>query len=307
MVKKTEAWRIAVHLAAVGVVGCALTAAQFQVVLVALFADSMLVAIAVFIVVAAVVVSLLAGFAVAAAPFVPLARRMRGRWVWAAGVYAFGTVATVGAAALEPSSGGLSHSLLLFPWGGACYALAAAFFLPSTRTRFATLGVTVALAAGIGYDAWAAAQPPTLDAWLTANRVDRALLRVGEPPTGYTLRINGAGEHTFGAGYERPGAPDLQLAVEHPGQDTRRIDANGCPVPIGETIRCTDDGNGRQLITHKGPYDRQELRLSQAGLIHTVTLAGHPADLPAARRILATLRPATDAELTPLLTLPMRR
>ncbi|WP_369355780.1 hypothetical protein [Streptomyces sp. cg2] len=280
---------------------------QYEVVLLALFTSRMLVIVTVCAVVVALAIGLLAAFAVAAAPFAPLARRTRGRWVWAAGVYGFGTAATIGAVALQMKSGGIDRSGLLFPLGGACYALAAAFFLPGARMRLATFGATVALAAGVGYDAWASAQPPTLGTWLTANHVDRALLRVGDPPRGYTLRINGAGEHTFGAQYERPGTPDLNLSVEHQGQDTRRTDARGCPVPIGEAIECTDDGDGRQLIAHKGTYEHQELRLRQGGLISTVTVDGRTTDLSAARHILSTLRPATDAELGPLLDLPMPR
>ncbi|MEW1656584.1 hypothetical protein [Streptomyces sp. NPDC093707] len=280
---------------------------QYEAVLIAFFSGRVLVAVAVFAIAAALVVGLLAGFARAAAPFVPFTRRWRGRWAWAAGVYASGTVATIGAVALAPEPGGLSHSVLLFPWGGAWYALAAACFLPSARMRLATLGVGVVLAAGVGYGAWASAQPPTLDEWLAANGVDRALLRVGEPPAGYTLRVNGAAEDSFGAQYERPGAPDLHLAVQHPGQDTRRTDASGCPVPVGEVIECTDDGDGRRLITRRGPYEHRELRLRQAGLTYTVTFEGRTVDLSAARRILTTLRPATTAELTPLLTRPMRR
>ncbi|MCK7624306.1 hypothetical protein MUU72_14545 [Streptomyces sp. RS10V-4] len=306
MDQKPAAWRTAVHLAAVGIIGCAVTSVQFEAVLVALLTGRSAVIAAVCTAAVAVTISLLAGFAGPARPFVPLTRRARGRWYWAAGVYAFGTAGTVGALVLGSGPEGLSHSWLLAPWGGACYALAAAFFLPHRRTRLATTGAAVALAAALGYGTWAAAQPPTLDAWLTANSVDRALLRVGEPPAGYTLRVGGADEHTFGARYTHPGSPDLRLVVQHPGQDTRRADARGCPVPFGDPVACTDDGDGRQLITYEGAYPTQELRLRRAGLVHIVTLEGHHGDLPAARRILATLRPAKDSELTPLVALPMR-
>ncbi|KUL36828.1 hypothetical protein ADL22_23265 [Streptomyces sp. NRRL F-4489] len=305
MAEKPEAWRTAVHLAGVGFVGCALSAAQFWIVLTALLTGKVLVAVVVCTLVAAIMVSLLAGFAGMARPFAPLTRRARGRWAWAGGVYAFGTVGVIAAIAAEPGLDGLSRSNLLFPWGGACCALAAGFFLPGARTRWAALGLTVALAAGLGYHAWSAAQPPTLNEWLTANRVDRALLRVGEPPTGYTLRVNGAGGHAFGAEYVRPGASAIHLSVEQPGRNARRTDARGCPVPFGETIECADDGSGRQLITYKGTYPRQELRLRQAGLIYTLTLEGRRTDLGAARHILSTLRPATDSELAQLVTLPM--
>ncbi|GAA2667330.1 hypothetical protein [Streptomyces lunalinharesii] len=307
MASRSTAWRLAVHLTGVGFVGYVLTAVQFAVALVALFTGRVPVFVAVSLVVAAGAVGLLAGFAAAAQQFVPLARTTRGRWVWAGGVYAFGAAGTVGAAVLTAGPGGPGPSWLLYLWGGGCYALGAAFFLPGPRIRYGALGVTAALAVGVGYAAWASAQPPTLDAWLTANGVDRALLRLGEPPTGYVLRVNGASESGFGAEYERPGAAGLHLSVTHPDQDTRRTDAHGCPVLPGVTVTCTDDGGGRQLVAYDGFTAWRELRLRRGGLIHTVSLSDRPDGLRAARHVLSTLRPATDAELSPLRALPMRR
>jgi hypothetical protein len=95
--------------------------------------------------------------------------------------------------------------------------------------------------------------------------------------------------------------------VERIGHDTRRVDSRGCPVPFGETIRCTDDGDGRQLVTYEDGYERQELRLRRDGLVVTVIVTGSHADLSAARHILSTLRPAADAELAGLLERPMRQ
>lgn len=127
----------------------------------------------------------------------------------------------------------------------------------------------------------------------------RALLRVGEAPTGYVLRGNGASASGFGADYERPGAAGLHLAVARPDQDTRRTDAHGCPVLSGITVTCTDDGGGRELVTYDGFTEWRELRLRRGGLVHTVSLSDRPTDLTAARHVLSTLRPATNAELSP--------
>ncbi|MFI0787533.1 hypothetical protein ACH4Q6_18285 [Streptomyces lydicus] len=298
--------RTVAHLGAVWCVGCALTALQFQAVVLGLFSGPVALA-AVLLVGPPLAVSLFAGLGTSARAFVPLTRRARGLWGWAVTVYASGTAGAFCVIAASPRDHGLGNSLLLYPYGGVCSALAAAFFLPGARTRLTTTGVAVVLAAVSCYAAWSAAQPPTLQEWLSANGVDRALLRVGDPPAGYTLRVGGASEDGFGAGYERPGAPELRLSVERAGHDARRTDARGCPVPFGETMRCTDDGAGRQLVSYEGDYARQELRLLRAGLVHTVTLRGSGAGLAAARHILSTLRPATDAELAALVALPMRR
>ncbi|GAB7029278.1 hypothetical protein AB0G35_33125 [Streptomyces sp. NPDC021749] len=308
MARKTEAGRLVAHLAAVAFVGCVLTAVQFQAVLVALFADSTAALVAVLVLGTALGIASLAALATSVRGFVPLARRARGRWAWAAGVYACGTVGAVAAVAANLHDDGLYVTGLLYPWGGVCHALGAAFFLPGARTRLVTLAAAVLLAAGGSYLTWEAAQPPTLAEWLTANDVDRALLRVGETPSGYALEDAGASESGFGATYTRPGAPELHLSVERIGHDTRRTDARGCPVPFGEPIHCADDGGGRQLVAYDGDDKRRELRLRRDGLVHTVTVQGDGrAGLSAARHLLTTLRPATDAELTPLLDRPMRR
>ncbi|WP_329400353.1 hypothetical protein OHA45_36350 [Streptomyces lydicus] len=306
MVRKFAGGRTVAHLGAVWCVGCALTALQFQAVVLGLLSGTAALA-TVLVVGPPLAVSLFAGLGTSARAFVPLTRRARGLWGWAVTVYAAGTAGPLCIILVSPRDRGLSSSLLLYPCGGVCAALAAAFFLPGARTRLATLGVTVVFAAVGCYVSWSAAQPPTLPEWLSANGVDRALLRVGDPPAGYTLRVGGASEDGFGASYERPGSPELQLSVEREGHDTRRTDARGCPVPFDERIHCADDGAGRQLVSYEGDYARQELRLRRAGLVHTVTLRGSGAGLPAARHILSTLRPATDAELAALVGLPMRQ
>ncbi|MEU9111774.1 hypothetical protein AB0D04_08295 [Streptomyces sp. NPDC048483] len=292
----------------VGCLGCVLTAVQLEAVLTALFMEKTALIVTALVAAPSLTVPLLAGYAFSALPIVPFVRRTRGQWGWAAGVYACGTAGTLAAAALSLYAGTFrDNAELLFPCGGICYALAAAFFLPGKRARQATLAATALFVVTSACVTWSIAQPPTLREWLTANGVDRTLLRVGEPPSGYTLEVNGAGEEGFGATYTRPGAPELHLAVERTGRDTRRADARGCPVPFGETLRCADDGEGRLLITHEGDYPQRELRLRRNGLVHTVTVDGSRTDLSAARHILTTLRPATDTELAPLTTRPMRR
>ncbi|MDT9686331.1 hypothetical protein RND61_30310 [Streptomyces sp. TRM76323] len=296
--------RAVAHLAVVWLVGCALTGLQTRAVLVALFVGGRapLGALAVTVPLS---VAALAGLGTTARPIVPLTRRARGLWTWAASLHTFGTAGAFGVIVADVTTGGLDSGLLLYPVGGTCYALAAAFFLPGTRVKLGALGVAVALAAGGAYAVRDAAQPPTLDEWIAANRVDRTLLRVGDPPPGYTLRVLGASEDGFGADYERPRSARLHLGVEHRGHDTRRADARGCPVPFGEAVRCADDGGGRQLLTYEG--GRQELRLRRDDLVYTVTLEGSRTDLSAARHVLSTLRPATDVELADLLELPVRR
>ncbi|GGQ33430.1 hypothetical protein [Streptomyces griseomycini] len=56
------------------------------------------------------------------------------------------------------------------------------------------------------------------------------------------------------------------------------------------------------MVTCEGSYEHRELRLHRDGLIYPVSVDGIHHDLSAARHILSTLRPATDAELTDLLT-----
>ncbi|MFI6285752.1 hypothetical protein ACIBCM_13515 [Streptomyces sp. NPDC051018] len=298
MVRRNDMVPVLAHLVGVGAVGCFLTGVQFVAVVIGLVSDDAEPPVAALVAVMPFAVSLLAGFALSARSLVPLTRRARGLWIWAAAVYGLGTAGAIGAAAVHfRVYDGENDLAALYLSGGVCYALAAAFFLPGTRIRAAALATAAALAVGGGYVSWQAAQPPTPDEWIADNRVDRALLRVGEPPTGYVLQSVGASEDGFGATYTRPGSPDLHLGVERSGADTRRRDAQGCPVPFGVPIRCTDDGDGRQLVTYGGSAVRQELVLRRDGLAHTVTIDGNEADLPGARHILLTLRPATDGEL----------
>ncbi|MFJ8696152.1 hypothetical protein [Streptomyces roseolilacinus] len=300
MRQREEVGRVPAHLTAVWLVGCALTGLQTQVVLVALFAGGpahLAVALAVM---APLGAAVFAGLGTAARPIVPLTRRPRGLWVWAVGVHGLGTIGAFGAAVANFRINGPGDGLLYYLTGGACHALAAALFLPGLRVRLGALGAATVLAAVGVYAVRDAAQPPPLDEWITANGVDRALLRVGDPPPGYALRVLGASGDGFGAGYERSRSAGLHLGVERAGHDTRRADARGCPVPFGESIRCTDDGGGRQLVTYEGDHERRELRLRRDGLVYTVAMEGSHPDLSAARYVLSTLRPATDAELAGL-------
>lgn len=298
------------HLTAVWFVGCALTSIGFEAVLLALFSGGVPAALVVAVCWAALAVALLAALGNAARRLIPMTGRRGGVWRWAAGVFGAGTAGVLIAVAVRLHVDGLRNGFVLCVSGGVCYTLAAALFLPGARTRIAAVAAAAVFATAGAYTARDAGRLPTLDAWINANGVDRALLRVGDPPPGYTLRVLGAGEDGFGADYEHPGTTAMHLGVERAGHDTRRVDARGCPVPFGETIRCTDDGGGRRLITYEGAYERRELRLSHGGLVCTVTLYDHGpgpgSGLPAARRVLSTLRPATDAELAPLVRLPMR-
>ncbi|MFM9493952.1 hypothetical protein ACKI1Q_10035 [Streptomyces galilaeus] len=296
------------HLTAVWLVGCALTHVQSQAVLIALFSDVReLFGVVVGGCVAVGAVAVLAWFGSAVRTLVPLLRRPRGRWAWAAGVYTLGTVGAFGAAVVRYEIDHLENGLVLYLAGGTCYALAAALFLPSLRIRMGALGAATALTVGGMYAAWAAGQPPTLDEWITANGVERSLLRVGDPPPGYALNVMGASEDGFGADYEGPDSARVHLHVAPAGHDAGRVDARGCPVPFGDLILCTDDGGGRQLVTFAGSYAHQELRLRRGALVYTVTVEGSRTDLAAARHILSTLRPATDTELAGLVELPLRR
>ncbi|CAL9376019.1 hypothetical protein SUDANB58_00954 [Streptomyces sp. enrichment culture] len=303
------------HLGAVWAAGCVLVAVQAQAVLATLFGGDPVAAAGVLAVMVLPAAAALAPLGAAARAVVPLARRPRGRWAWAAGVHALGTTGASGVVMVWFGIGRPAAWPLFLLAGGGCYALAAAMFLPGARVRATALGTAVALAAVGAYAARDAARPPTLDAWLTANDVDRALLRVGDPPAGHTPSVLGASEDGFGVDYvplrparERDGATALlHLGVARAGHDTRRADARGCPVPYGEPVRCTDDGGGRLLVSYGGDHERRELRLSRDGLVYTVSFPGTRADLPAARHVLSTLRPATDAELAALVRLPMRR
>jgi hypothetical protein len=302
-----EAGRRAAHLAAVWCVGGVLTAVQLQVVLIALFAGGALVRGGLLALGAAVGPAARGGGAPPARTIVPLAHRPRGRWAWTVSVYVSGTAGASVAAVVNFEINHLENALPLYAAGGCCYALAAALFLPGTRIRLGALGATAVLVVGGAYAYWDAAQPPTLDEYFAAHDVDRSLLRVGDPPPGYTLRALGAGEDTFGAEYEHSHSVRLHLGVERAGHDTRRADARGCPVPFGDPIHCVDDGEGRQLLTYEGGYEHQQLRWRRDGLVYTVTVEGRHADLSAARHVLSTLRPATAAELAGLLDLPIRR
>ncbi|MFE9171455.1 hypothetical protein ACFYNZ_18355 [Streptomyces kebangsaanensis] len=310
MTPKNTAGPVVSHLAAAWFVGSFLTGIQFYAVLLALFTESAAVVALTLALVISLAAAVFAVLGATARPIVPLTRQKRGLRGWVSGVYGLGTAGALGTVMLDLQADHrlLTDTRLLCLAGGIWYAVAAAFFLPGARARPAALGAATVLAAGAAYAAWAAVQPPTLDAWITANGVDRALLRVGDPPPGYTLGSVGASEDGFGAAYERPGSEGLDLGVARAGHDTRRADARGCPVPFGDPILCTDDGGGRLLVTYQGDYGYQELRLRRAGLVYTVTLRDPRAtDLPAARHVLSTLRPASEAELAGLVELPMRR
>ncbi|MFC9267271.1 hypothetical protein ACFTXJ_05815 [Streptomyces zhihengii] len=334
MTRRNDTVPVAVHLVAVWLAGCALSAVQSQAVLVGLFAGSPPWAVGLLAVVAALAVALLAllGRVANVAPSarragpaagqeglaqdapgarvragVPLAAGRAGLWAWAAGVWALGTLGAAAAVVVGYRVDHLETALPVHLAGGACYAVAAALFVPGARVRLGALGTAAALAAGGGWAALDATRPPTLDEWIAANGVDRAMLRLGDPPPGWTVQVLGASEDGFGADYERAGSPRLHLGVARAGQDHRRADAAGCPVPLGDPVVCTDDGGGRLLVAWGGDRPYRELRLDAGGLVHTVTLDGPGADLAAARRILSLLRPATDAELAGLTELPMRR
>ncbi|WP_424216934.1 hypothetical protein ACN20G_33095 (plasmid) [Streptomyces sp. BI20] len=297
---------VAVHLAAVWVLGCVLTGAETILLLASLFGDDLGVVVAVALLALCAGVALTAWLGSAARSHVPFTRGVRGLWTWAVLVHVAGAAAAFGAVLLDRAaarSGGSGPSHLLV--GGTACALVAAFFVPRTRVRTSALALTAVLAAGVGWSAWTASRPPTLDAWLTSHRVDRALARIGEAPPGHTAHVRGASEDAFGVEYTSDGGgPGFSLRVEREGHDTRRADARGCPVPLGDPVRCVDDGEGRLLITYGGGgAPVRELRLRRAGLVHVVSLR-EPAALGPARRVLATLRPATDAELEPLLSSP---
>ncbi|MFJ4846867.1 MULTISPECIES: hypothetical protein [unclassified Streptomyces] len=308
MISKHTTGPALVHLTMVWLMGSALTAVGFFVVGVGLFAGGATAGAVAALCWAPVAVALLAAPGFAARHLIPVTKRRGGVWAWAAAVFGAGTAGALIAVAVRLHADGLRNGFVLYVSGGVCYALAAAFFLPGARTRIAAVVAAALFATGGAWTAWDAGRPPTLGTWLRANDVDRALLRVGDAPPGYALSVRGASEDGFGADYERPGTTALHLAVERTGEDTRRVDARGCPVPFGETIRCTDDGGGRLLVTYESGYERRELRLHRGGLVCTVTLheTGPGPGLAAARRILSTLRPATDAELAPLTQLPMR-
>ncbi|MFF8382418.1 hypothetical protein [Streptomyces kanasensis] len=296
----------AVHLAGVWFVGCVLTAVQFQAVLVALFVGGWGAFAVVPLVVVPPAVALLAVMGRTARVFVPLVRRPRGPWRWAAVVYGLGTAGAAAAVAASLSTGGRGGPLVLLA-GGTCYALAAASLVPGARARAGTLGAAALLVAAGAYAVWDASRPPTLDTWLTAHRVDRDLLRLGDTPPGHASRVLGASGDGFGVAYERPGSPGLHLAVARAGQDARRVDARGCPVPYGGVVRCADDAGGRLLVTYEDGDTRRELRLEREGLVYTVSFRGADAELSAARHVLSTLRPATAAELAPLREFGMPR
>jgi hypothetical protein len=301
-------------LAAVWLVGCVLTLFHWYAAFIVFHADGAILLTAA--VVGGVMVTLaaagFAGLGFAFRTIMPLLYRVRGRWAWAAGVYVLGTIGAFGAGVVnfritsnqvEPITR-WEGSDWLYLVGGACYALAAAFFLPGSRVRLGALGATAALAAGGLYATWSAAQPPTLDEWITANGVDGALLQVGGPPPGYTLRVVSASAVDFRARYEGPRSVRLHLGVERTGHDTPRIDVGGHPVL---PIRVKDDGGGRQLVTYESGYEYQDLRLRRDGLVYTVTMERFHGDLSAARHILSTIRLATDTELGNLVELPMRQ
>ncbi|WP_330461616.1 hypothetical protein OIB37_34955 [Streptomyces sp. NBC_00820] len=296
-------------MAIVWLAGCALTGLQGWAVLFALFVGGALSLIAAVVGVVLLAVTVLAGLGSAARTMLPLVYRPRGLWAWTAGVYVLGTAGASGTAVLNFKANHLESIPLLYLAGGACYALAAALFLPSIRIRLTAVGAAAVLAVSGAYVTWVAVQPPTLDEWITANGVDRTLLRVGDPPPGYAPHVLGASETGSGTEYERPDSASLHLGVTRERHDNRRVDARGCPVPFGDPIHCTDDGGGRQLITYEGDYEHQEMRLHlrSDGLVCTVTGSGSTIDLPAARHILSTLRPATDTELAGLVELPVRR
>ncbi|MET9108984.1 hypothetical protein ABZX29_20715, partial [Streptomyces zhihengii] len=243
MTRRNDTVPVAVHLVAVWLAGCALSAVQSQAVLVGLFAGSPPWAAGLLAVVAALAVALLALLGRVAGregpsqhalgahvrAVVPLAAGRAGLWAWAAGVWALGTLGAAAAVVVGYRVDHLETALPVHLAGGACYAVAAALFVPGARVRLGALGTAAALAAGGCWAALDAARPPTLDEWIAANGVDRSMLRLGDPPPGWTVQVLGASEDGFGADYERAGSPRLHLGVARAGRDHRRADAAGCP------------------------------------------------------------------------------
>ncbi|MFD1832120.1 hypothetical protein ACFSJS_21090 [Streptomyces desertarenae] len=295
---------LAAHLAVLALVGTAFAHVQLHAVFLALlFSEGAAVAV---VPVAAVAggTALFTAVGGLFRQFAPITGRASGRWVWGAGVYTLGTAGVLAVLVVDRQGPGLGPGadVLLHPFGGLCHALGAVPFLAGARVRLAALAGAAVLAGGWAYGVWESSRPLSPEEWLAANRVDRALLRVGDPPPGYALDVAHASATAFGAGYTRGDTRALRLSVERPGTGAGpRVDARGCPVPLGGTaVRCTDDGGGRLLVAYADGHERRELRLLRDGLLHVVALEGPRSDPAAARHVLSTLRPATGAELAPL-------
>lgn len=298
---------LAAHLAVLALVGTAFSHVQLHAVFLALlFFEGAAVAVVAVVPVAAVAggTALFTAVGGLFRQFAPITGRASGRWAWGAGVYTLGTAGVLAVLVVDRQGPGLGSGadVLLHPFGGLCHALGAVPFLAGARVRLAALAGAAVLAGGWAYGVWEGSRPLSPGEWLAANRVDRALLRVGDPPPGYTLDVAHASATAFGAGYTHGDARALRLSVERPGTGTgQRVDARGCPVLPGETaVRCTDDGGGRLLVAYGDGRERRELRLLRDGLLHVVALEDPRSDPAAARHVLSTLRPATGAELAPL-------
>ncbi|MFJ6846475.1 hypothetical protein ACIQRE_27850 [Streptomyces griseoluteus] len=112
--------------------------------------------------------------------------------------------------------------------------------------RLGALGAAVALAAFGAHTTWAAARAPTLAERISANGVDRAMLLVGDPPPGRTLRVNGASAYGFGAEYPAP--PPRRCASRWNARDTTPAGSTHAavrrPSARRSAVRTTERGAG---------------------------------------------------------------
>lgn len=244
----------------------------------------------------------LASLGRAARGVVPLARTRRGLLAWTSGVFALGTAGTASLVALvwHGPNGAPALSTAFYALGGLPYALAAALFHPRRAVRATALTVATAVFGLTAYAGHEAARPPTDQEWLAEARTPAALLRVGDPPPGYTLRTGGATDTSYSATYLRAGHDDISLYVSLPGTGSGLAHlGNGqdCGTYPPETVTCTRDGAGR-LFLSAPTTGLHELHLHRADL--TLTVLFHtPADLPKARHILTTTHPITPNTLPP--------
>ncbi|MFI8996301.1 hypothetical protein [Streptomyces sp. NPDC053542] len=225
---------------------------------------------------------------------------LRGHLLWSTAVFLLGTAgaAAFGYLLMTPygMAGTTTWQLLLLT--GPPYAIAAALLVPRLTLRIGALAAAavVGLAAALlAYADTAATEAaiahPTPPPPLPLTR----LTLVGDRPPGYDGPSLVLSNRTaFVTRYAEPTGEAIVLRINHAPKDGSRPYDAACDPSLSPSVTCADDGGGRTLVTDRKARTR-ELYVRH-GAVDAVASLDTGASLPAARRLLTTLRPPTARE-----------
>ncbi|WNI26662.1 hypothetical protein [Streptomyces sp. ITFR-16] len=243
-------------------------------------------------------VGLLAVMGASARTFVPLCGTVPGRLGWAVTVFVLGTLGVAAGLAAYGEDIDLGSAGLRFALVGVPYAVAAAFFVPSRRTRLAAVAALVAAVVYGGFVGPAQSQERRHEAEIAKYREQEELLYMGAAPSGMTVARAYTDAGYFTVEY-RPTKQDVMGSAD---LNLRRpiTPSLQCPEPVRKDETCVVDAHGDMVVSHPftGSVDVTVVRrIGRA----EATVSSQTLDAPGLRHLLDSLRPLSDAELEELM------